>query len=148
MIFCRSSSVFANMISFITPCASSKLWNNRCLILFMMQYSINSFSPFGLNLTNRQVAPRAADKSETPSPKKNTIGAGSIFLYGAIALDLSCPKPLIYHSQSNAQTVMCNVTSQDDGIECPSSHHRRFSPHSILFECRQGWPGTYSGLRG
>jgi hypothetical protein len=54
-------------------------------------------------LTNRQVAPRAADRSETPSPKKNTIGAGCIFVYGAIAFDLSCPKPLIYHRQSSAK---------------------------------------------
>jgi hypothetical protein len=103
MILCRSSSVSAKMMSFIKPCASSKLWNNRCLILLMMQYSINSFSPFGLCLTNRQVAPRAADRSETPSPKKNTIGAGCIVVYGAIAFDLSCPKPLIHHGQSNAK---------------------------------------------
>jgi len=103
MILCRSSSVSAKMMSFIKPCASSKLWNNRCLILLMMQYSINSFSPFGLCLTNRQVAPRAADRSETPSPKKNTIGAGCIVVYGAIAFDLSCPKPLIHHAQSNAK---------------------------------------------
>lgn len=57
------------------------------------QCTLRSFEWLGMTLTKSRSAALAAERSETPSPQKKMVGRGFRSWYGAVARDLSWPKP-------------------------------------------------------